>query len=71
MKICKICVGIIIGVLVGSIFDAAIFGASGASIPPMPFSFFGRSDRWWGDSRKVGKKLQGKANEANNSLNII
>ena len=48
----KICIGIIIGVLVGSIFDAAIFGASGASRPPMPVSFFGRPDRWWGDSRK-------------------
>ncbi|MQG90749.1 MAG: hypothetical protein FI700_08215 [SAR202 cluster bacterium] len=67
----KICIGIIIGVLVGSIFDAAIFGASGASIPPMPFSFFGRSDRWWGDSRKVGKNPEGKANEVNNSLNVI
>ena len=67
----KICVGIIIVVLVGWIFDAAIFGATGASITPMPFSFFSRPDRWWGDSRKVGKKLQGKANEANNSLNVI
>ena len=35
----KICIGIIIGVLVGSIFDAAIFGASGAARPPMPVSF--------------------------------
>jgi len=67
----KICVGIIIGVLVGSIFDAAIFGASGASRPAMPSVFFGRPDRWWGDSPKVGKKHQGKANEVNNSINVI
>jgi len=67
----KICVGIIIGVLVGSIFDAAIFGASGASRPPMPVSFLVGPIAGGVIAAKIGKKLQGKANEANNSLNVI
>ena len=69
----KICIGIIIWLIVGFIFDVIIFSEAFKSetILPMPFSFLVGPIAGGVIAAKIGKKLQGKANEANNSLNVI